>query len=79
MIDFEQGLKCASKMWPCLTECLTKFFSSGNPQKEKKLKARVLCSHMELFVAKHLSDHAITVTYNCHKFLSRSIKKDQLS
>ena len=46
---------------------------------EKKLKARILCSHIELSIAKLSSNYGTTVTYNCRIFLNKSIKKEQLS
>ena len=72
MIDFQQGLKFASEK--CVihfTEYLTNLFSSGNPRKEKKLKAPILCSLMKLSVTKLLTNHETTVTKsikktNCH-------------
>ena len=46
---------------------------------EKKLKARILCSHIELSIAKLSSNYGTTVTCNCRIFLNKSIKKEQLS
>ena len=43
-------------------EYLTNHFSSGNPRKKKKLKARILCSYMKLSVAKLLNNNEATVT-----------------
>ena len=48
-------------------EYLTNLFSSGNSRKEKKLKARNLCSYMKLSVAKLLNNHETTVTTSVKK------------
>ena len=68
MIDFQQGIKFASEK--CVihfTEYLTNLFPSGNPQKEKNLKARILCSYMKLSVTKLLGNHETTVTKSIKK------------
>ena len=52
-------------------EYLTNLFSSGNSRKEKKLKARNLCSYMKLSVAKLLNNHETTVTTS----VTTSVKK----
>ena len=44
-----------------------KLFPSGNPRKEKKLKARILCCYMKLSVAKLLNNHETTVTKSIKK------------
>ena len=48
-------------------EYLTNLVSSGNPRKEKKLNARILCSYMKLSVAKLLNNHETTVTKSIKK------------
>ena len=48
-------------------EYLTNLFSSGNSRKEKKLKARNLCSYMKLSVAKLLNNYETTVTTSVKK------------
>ena len=68
MIDFQQGIKFASEK--CVihfTEYLTNLFPSGNPQKEKNLKAQILCSYMKLSVTKLLDNHETTVTKSIKK------------
>ena len=68
MIDFQQGIKFASEK--CVihfTEYLTNLFPSGNPQKEKNLKARILCSYMKLSVTKLLDNHETAVTKSIKK------------
>ena len=58
MTDFQQALKFVSeKCVMHFTEYLMKLFSSGNPRKEKKLKARILGSYMKLSVAKLLNKY----------------------
>ena len=53
MTDFQQGLKFPSeKCVVHFTEYLTNIFPSGNPRKEKKLKARILCFYMNFFRSK---------------------------
>ena len=68
MTDFQQGLKFPSeKCVVHFTEYLTNIFPSGNPRKEKKLKARILCFYMNFSVAKLLNKHETSVTKSIKK------------
>ena len=70
MIDFYRAINGLLKSVPYV---LRNIFFSGDPRKKKKLKARILRSHIKLSLAKLLSSHGITVTCNCHVFVSRSV------